>query len=161
MPKSHCSLTPLKQCTCSSMFESSTGLICDSLASSIADIDRRMCPTVMHFHQPEETQQLFACPVSVEAVPNKTWNQKGSLNIATFTKYTRTLCTQTRCSTCRVRPPCRRHKCRVSCRHRCDAQRQKPCELFAACHDELMLRIEDASKNQTARNPECTVLDSV
>ena len=35
-----------------------------------------------------------------------------------------------------------------------DAQRQEP------CHDELTWRIEDAAKNQTARNPEFTVLDS-
>ena len=28
-------------------------------------------------------------------------------------------------------------------------------------HDELMWRIEDAAKNQTARNPESTVLDSM
>ena len=60
------------------------------------------------FHQAEETQQLSACTVSVETVPIKIWNQKGSLSIATFAEYTRTLCTQTRHSTCRVRPACRR-----------------------------------------------------
>ena len=89
------------------------------LESSTTDIDRRISPTVMQtcanvpseecedaFHQREETQQLFACPVSIETVPNKIWNQKGSLNIATLAEYTRTLCTQTRCSTRRVRPAC-------------------------------------------------------
>ena len=30
----------------------------------------------------------------------------------------------------------------------------------AACHDEIMWRIEDGARNQTARNPESTVLDS-
>ena len=50
------------------------------------------------FRQHEERQQLFACPVSVKTVPIKIWNQKGSLNVATFAEYTRTLCTQTRCS---------------------------------------------------------------
>ena len=82
------------------VFESSKGLICDSLESSITDIDQRIFPTVMQtgvsrvlaqssvnvpseecedaFHQLEENaQQLFACPVSVETVPNKIWNQKG------------------------------------------------------------------------------------
>ena len=79
------------------VFESSTGLICDSLESSITDFDQRICPTVMQscanvtseacedaFHQPEEAQQLFACPVSDETVQDKIWNQKGSLNTATF-----------------------------------------------------------------------------
>ena len=68
--------------------------------SSITDIDQRICPEVMQtgvsrglaqssadvtseewgdaIHQLGETQQLFACPVSVETVPNKIWNQKGS-----------------------------------------------------------------------------------
>ena len=65
-------------------------VICDSLESSITDIDQRICPTAMQtvsccrrarmsrrksakmpFHQREETQQLFACPVSIETVPNK------------------------------------------------------------------------------------------
>ena len=80
--------------------------------SSITDIDLRICPTETQssanvtsekcedaFHQPEVTQLSFACLVSVETVQDKIWNQKGSLNIATFTEYTRTVCTQTRCST--------------------------------------------------------------
>ena len=58
--------------------------------SSITDIDQRICPTVMQssanvpseecedaFRQLDENaQQLFACPVSVETVPNKILNQK-------------------------------------------------------------------------------------
>ena len=70
-------------------------------------------------HQREEAQQFLACLVSVKTVPVKIWNQKGSLNIATFAEYTRTLCTQTRYSTCRVRLACRRHNCSVSRRDHC------------------------------------------
>ena len=94
-------------------------------------------------------QQPFARPVSVKTVPIKIWNQKGSLNVASFAEYTRTLCTQTRCSilSCPAGIP------------KTQLQRfaQTPLPSFA----ELMRRIEDAAKNQTARNPEVTVLDSV
>ena len=46
----------------------------------------------MPFTSVKRPQQLFACPVSVETVPIKIWNQKGSLSIATVAEYTRTLC---------------------------------------------------------------------
>ena len=64
------------------------------------------------FHQPEETQQLFACPASVDTA-----------------EYTRTVCTQTRFSTCRVQRATvafRADTTAVFCRCCCDAQRQNP-----------------------------------
>ena len=90
-----------------------TGLICDSIAREQhhrhrpanlpnSDTDRVLVQRGANvpseecedaFHQREETKQLFACPVSVQTVPIKIWNQKGSLNIATFAEHTRTLCT--------------------------------------------------------------------
>ena len=75
VPKSHCSLTVLERVQVLPVFESSTGLICDSLESSITDFDQRICPTVMQscgnvtseacqdaFHQPEETQTVVCLP---------------------------------------------------------------------------------------------------
>ena len=99
------------------------------------------------FHQREETQQLFACTVSVETVSIKIWNQKGSLNIATFAEYTRTLCTQMPDLSCPAGMP----------QTQLSRFAQTPLPSVA----ELMRRIEDAAKNQTARNPEFTELDTL
>ena len=44
------------------VFESSTGLICDSFESSITDIDQRICPTVMQqsaYVTSEECEDAF------------------------------------------------------------------------------------------------------
>ena len=49
---------------------------------SCANVTSEACEDA--FHQPEEAQQLFAYPVSDETVQDKIWNQKGSLNTATF-----------------------------------------------------------------------------
>ena len=147
---------------------------------SITDIDQRICPTVVQTGVSRglaqssandtseecewlgETQQLFACPVNVETVPNKIWNQKGSLNIATSPSTPELFARKLDARPCRVRPACRRHNCRVSRRHHCRGlpmpQARSTSESFVACHNELIRRIEDAAKNQTARDPESTVL---
>ena len=59
----------------------------------VANVPSEECENA--FHQLEETQQLFACAVSVETVPNKIWNQEGSLNIATSHRvHQQLVCTQ-------------------------------------------------------------------
>ena len=83
-----------------------------------SDADMSECPLrEVRGWSPVSNSCLLA--LSAMRVPDKIWDQKGSLNITTFAEYTRTLCMQTRCPTCRVRPACRRHNCRTSRRHHC------------------------------------------
>ena len=145
-------------------------MICYPLSrkNSITDIDQRICPTAMQtvswcrrarmsrlrsakmpFTSVKRHNSCLHALVSVKTVPIKIWNQKGSLNVATFAEYTRTLCMQTRCSmlSCPAGMP----------NTQLPRFAQTPLPSFA----ELMRRIENAANNQTARNPEFTVLDSV
>ena len=160
-----------------SILRAAQGVICDSLESSITDSDQRIFPTAMQtvswcrrseecgdaFHQREETQQLFACHVSVDSEPEGITKHRHFRRVHQNSLHENSmpdLCRHAADTTAAFRADTTAQVCRCCC----DDQRQKPCELFAACHDELMWRIEDAedaAKKQTARNPEFTVLDSV
>ena len=111
------------------------------LVQTDANVPSEECGEV--FHQREETQQLFACPVSVETEHRHFRRvHQNSLHANSMPGLS---CPHAADTTVAFRADTSAQLCRCCC----DDQRQKSCELSVACHDELMWRIEESDSEES------------